>query len=86
MHPGMRPHDAAAYTLTHAGRQLRIGPFVFWLAPCSPMSSAMGFLHLMVSRILLHRSMSLHSSGCFFRVLRVGTRRRHTERKCDEYP
>src|SRR5437763_13510085 len=32
MHPGVRPHDAAAYTLTHAGRQLRIGPFVFWLA------------------------------------------------------
>src|SRR5947209_760828 len=32
MHPGVRPHDAAAYTLTHAGRQLRIGPFVFWLS------------------------------------------------------
>ena len=28
----MRANDAAAYTLTHAGRQLRIGPFVFWLA------------------------------------------------------
>ena len=32
MHRGVRTNDAAAYTLTHAGRQLRIGPFVFWLA------------------------------------------------------
>src|SRR6266436_9996963 len=30
-HLGARGRDGAGYTLTHAGRQLRIGPLAFWL-------------------------------------------------------
>jgi murein DD-endopeptidase MepM/ murein hydrolase activator NlpD len=30
-HPGMRGYGPTAYTLTHGGRQLRIGPLAFWL-------------------------------------------------------
>jgi hypothetical protein len=30
-HPGVRGFGVSAYTLTHRGRQLRIGPLAFWL-------------------------------------------------------
>jgi hypothetical protein len=31
IHHGVREVDPAGYTLTHAGRQLRVGPLAFWL-------------------------------------------------------